>query len=122
SGVSLRPKTRTPFDVGSRNTRIRDGVFEFMAVEPGSYIVETDANLGNWDWKTGELRTSTATLFARRAIEVGGRDIDDLTLELKPAIEVTGRIHMDGKVSKGLLVSLASSSVYLRRRSEAEPA
>ncbi|HEV8147896.1 MAG TPA: carboxypeptidase-like regulatory domain-containing protein, partial [Bryobacteraceae bacterium] len=122
SGVHLNHKDSTHFDPTSRTARIRDGAFEFNAVEPGSYIVETDPNLGDWDQKTGELRTSTATLFARRAIEVGLRDIDDLTLELKPATEVTGKIHMDGKVSKGLLVSLESSSVYLRRRSEAEPA
>jgi hypothetical protein len=122
SGVHLNHKDLPHFDATSRTARIRDGAFELNAVEPGSYIVETDPNLGNWDQKTGELRTRTATLFARRAIEVGSRDIDDLTLELKPATEVTGKIHMDGKVSKGLLVSLESSSVYLRRRSEAEPA
>ena len=122
SGVHLRPKTPTPFDVGSRTARIRDGAFEFYAVEPGSYVLETDPNLSSWDQKTSEICTSTATLFARRAIEVGGQDINDLTLELKPVIEFIGKIHIDGKVSKGLLVSLISASVFLQRTPEAEPA
>jgi len=122
SGVYLKTNPRAQPDVGFRTATIRNGAFEFTAVEPGSYFLETDPNLSTWDRKNREFRTTTATLFGRRTIEIGAHDIDDLTLELKPAIEVTGKIHMDGKVRKGLFVSLDSSSVYLRGTLEAEPA
>ncbi len=122
SEVYLKRKNSNEFFVESQSTNVRDGVFEFAAVEPGSYFVETSPNLVRWDRKTGETQTSTATLFGRQAVEVSGRNIDDLVLTLQPAIEVTGKIRMDRlKPSKDLRVKL-SSSTYLRRPPEAEPA
>ena len=119
--VALKPKHSDEFGTGSQSTRVKDGVFEFAAVEPGSYIVETNPNLFNWDMKTGETHITTASLFGRRAVEVAGRNIDDLGLSLEPMIEISGKICMDGvKPAKGLRVAL-SSSTYVRRLPEAGP-
>jgi hypothetical protein len=119
--VYLKRKDSTVFS-GAGQSKVHDGDFEFAAVEPGSYFVETSPNLVSWDNRTGEIHTSTAMLFARCAVEVAGQNIDDLALTLMPAVVVTGKVHMDGlKPSKKLRVSL-SSSTYMRRAPEAEPA
>lgn len=74
-----------PFHNSARSVD-REGRFEIEGVRPGSYFL-------------------TATYFdseeeesyeARRAIEVGDSDVEDITLVIEQGVELQGRIHVEG--------------------------
>ena len=77
-GLGMNPnlRARNPGDQGS---------FEIRGVVPGSYDVMATTNNRN------------ARLSARVPIEVGGSDVDNVTLVLSPGYPIAGRIAIDGR-------------------------
>jgi len=83
-----------------------DEKFEFQDVSPGSYVI------------IGMLTAGGKELFIHQPIEVENADIENLNLELLPAIELSGAIRKEGnpsaKMPDGLRVMLDSDTGFER--------
>ncbi len=102
-------------DDGSQRTVVattvaaQDGLFSFVAVPSGHYAVR--AQLG-----TGVTSLALRKLWAETTVDVvGGRDVRDLELNLRPAMNIYGRVNYEGRnpsaeERQGLHVRLLSSS------------
>jgi hypothetical protein len=62
-----------------------DGTFEITGVTPGSYTLTTD------------FFGSGRHLIGRKAVDVGGADIEGIVMQLEPGFTVTGNIRMETK-------------------------
>ena len=60
------------------------GEFEVARVFPGSYIL------------SATTRRSTEGLYAREVLQVGGNDIDDLLVALRPGVSLAGVVRIEG--------------------------
>jgi hypothetical protein len=69
------------------SSRIADGSFDFR-VPPGSYVLSG---------QKVRQTTQERDMYARMTLEVGNRDIDDVTLALKPSFSLSGRITIEGR-------------------------
>ena len=81
----IRRGSGTP-GLASRSTSVRDGEFSFDGVLPGTYTLETKP----------AAQEGHPTLVGCEVISVGGGDLDRLVVEMKPAIELHGRVVVDG--------------------------
>jgi hypothetical protein len=72
-----------------------DGAFTFTSVTPGTYtlLVRTAASLGA---RGAPPATPGPVLFAMATVEVNGEDIDGLSMALRPAPTVRGRVTVPG--------------------------
>jgi uncharacterized protein (DUF2141 family) len=84
NSIGLRPSSTPP---GA------DGRFTFRGVVPGTYVLTS--RVGGRSPGPGMSATSPASLWARTRVEVNGDDIDGLTLTLRPALTVRGRLVLD---------------------------
>jgi carboxypeptidase family protein len=82
----IRRGSRTP-GLSARVTSVRDGEFSFEGVLPGDYNLETKP--------TGETKGSRP-LVGCQVISVGHADLDRVVVEMKPAIELSGRVLVEG--------------------------
>jgi hypothetical protein len=83
---------RTPSVSGSLTSGrpSSDGTFEIQGVLPGSYfLVATERNLGGG-------RNGVSLTGGRTPIEVGGSDLERLTVVLAPVIEIAGELVLEG--------------------------
>jgi hypothetical protein len=65
------------------------GRFEIAGALPGSYYVIATARLGPSD----DIRI----MGGRTAVDVGGSDVDNLAVTLRPAIDITGTLTVEGR-------------------------
>ena len=68
-----------------------DGSFDLMRIPPGGYTVEAFRRLGDGH----VILPDELGLWARTRLEVGGQDITDLEVVLRPGVEVKGTIVVD---------------------------
>ena len=66
------------------------GTFEFRGVTPGSYFV-----VGTW-------MTSGKTFTARTAIQVGGSNIEGISLTIRGGVPVRGRVRVEGESTESI--------------------
>ena len=64
----------------------KDGTFQIRGVPPGSYYIMASFR----------ERDSSNWLHARREIDVGNVDIEDLTLSVLPGVDILGRLTWEG--------------------------
>ena len=81
---------------------MQQGMFVARGLRPGAYVLGADT----WD---GEKRSS-----ARLPIDVGSEPLDNLNLTLVPAIDVPGRVRVDGTAQ----TNLTSLLVVLQSRTD----
>ena len=67
-----------------------EGDFELVGVLPGSYIL------------AAHLNANGKTLTARRPLEVGSANLEDVALHFSPGVTVAGRIRVDGDTKQDL--------------------
>lgn len=84
--VVLLPRSaRTPMRGRAREDSVeRDGTFELAGVSPGSYIL------------TAMRYEEGATYSAREPLEVGGSDVEGVTLALTPSGVLSGKLVVEG--------------------------
>ena len=107
-GVSLQLQPEQPagmqFGIAPRGARgsataRADGQFEFTAVAPGRYVLTT------------RLGTQEGILWSREYVDVAGQDLNGLSIVMKPAMTISGRVLIDSGATIDLLrVSLSLSS------------
>jgi len=71
-------------NLAARSTGLQAGEFEFDQVLPGVYILETTPD------------GSVPALVGRQIISVGNADLDRVVVEMKPGIELRGRVLVEG--------------------------
>jgi protocatechuate 3,4-dioxygenase beta subunit len=83
----------------SRGTSVTpEGTFEFRGVTPGSYFVIAQVN------------AQGKNFAARTAIQVGGSNVEGITLPLRGGVPVSGRVRVEGETTQ----AIASVHVLLR--------
>lgn len=75
---------------GNWSVRQDNETFEFINVHPGSYVV------------VGRVDEDGKISVGRQAVEVVNADVEGVTLNLAPASEVTGVVHLEGTAPKAL--------------------
>ena len=73
--------------LSAQSTGVKAGEFSFEGVLPGSYILETKPVAGTHDHPP---------LVGYQIITVGNGDLDRVVVEMKPGIELSGRIIVEG--------------------------
>ena len=73
--------------ISARSTGLSDGKFSFNDVSPGSYVLETKSTAEPED---------RPPMVGRQIISVGGRDLNGVVLELRPGIELSGAVIVEG--------------------------
>ena len=79
------------------------GSFEFRDMAPGSYEIVATAN------------AASGRLAASASVEIGGRDIDEVTLVLQPQLSINGKISVENMQADSANMNLAGTRVELRR-------
>lgn len=74
------------------STRIRDGVFRFANVLPGTYLIQTNPNDLTRDAETAGYRK--VGLYGRLLVVVGESDVQDVNVRLGSGGEIAGRFQM----------------------------
>jgi protocatechuate 3,4-dioxygenase beta subunit len=83
----------------SRGTAVTpEGAFDFRSVTPGSYFLIAQVN------------AQGKNIAARMTIQVGGSNVEGITLPLRGGVPVSGRVRVDGETTP----SIASVQVLLR--------
>jgi hypothetical protein len=83
----------------SRGTAVTpEGTFDFRGVTPGSYFLIAQVN------------AQGKNFAARLAIQVGGANIEGITLPIRGGVPVSGRVRVEGETTQ----SIASVRVLLR--------
>ena len=72
--------------LASRTVGVNQGAFEFDHVLPGSYILQA----------TPDGMSASTLLVGRGAVSVGSSDVEGVVLEMKPAVDLTGKIIIEG--------------------------
>jgi hypothetical protein len=103
-----------------------EGRFVFPAVPPGQYILNAHRvprpvmqtiNVNSGMTVITSLRSDAVsaapTFFAEMPLAVGGSDLDDLTLALRPGARVSGRVEFDGAAPRPPPQRLAQLAVQL---------
>ncbi len=87
ASVVLIPRRTGAMGIGMNRARaqISQGRFELRGVVPGSYDV------------VATLTDRTNRMTGRVAVDVGGADVDNVTLVLSPGFPVSGRLAIEGK-------------------------
>jgi Carboxypeptidase regulatory-like domain len=84
-GVILTPAGADQSAGADRAATARpSGAFDFSRVAPGSYVMHASLSRDRH-------------LMARLPIEVGQADVDGVSLQLEPAVNFTGAIHLESK-------------------------
>jgi hypothetical protein len=98
--LSLRGGSRFPT---SRTTAVSDaGAFEFSGLLPGSYLL----NVFNTPDRDNGLSGQTA-------VEVGGANVENVTLVTKPYIKIAGRVAIEGRLSSASDADLSRLNVLI---------
>ena len=89
---------------GSRMNLVRgvDGFFEFSGLLPGTYVISTQGGVQ----LNGRNLFPDTGLVARRIVNVGDKNVDDVILQLAPPAEVAGTIRMDGTTAAGVVATV----------------
>ncbi len=74
---------------GDRSAQVRDGVFEFVNVLPGAYVIRTSPG--------SRLDSRTTPAFCSYPITVRNQDVDGVVVSLSGGLELTGNIKMEGR-------------------------
>src|ERR1039458_6888776 len=83
----------------SRGTAVTpEGTFDFRSVTPGSYFL-----IAQWN-------AQGKNFAARMAIQVGGANIEGITLPIRGGVPVSGRVRVEGETTQ----SIGSVQVLLR--------
>ncbi|HEV3330571.1 MAG TPA: carboxypeptidase regulatory-like domain-containing protein [Bryobacteraceae bacterium] len=82
----IRRGSQTP-GLPARAASVRGGEFSFEGILPGDYIIEA---------KPAAETEGRRSLVGCEPISVGQADVDRLVLQMKPAIELSGRVIIDG--------------------------
>jgi hypothetical protein len=69
-----------------------DGRFGLASLMPGRYVIEAQTA----QIRDPETRALPPLLWGRAEVEVGGRDLADVTVTLRPAGSVSGTVRFDG--------------------------
>ncbi len=77
----------------SYSAQARNGAFEFNGVRPGSYVIYAGQTYDH-DQQTGDYRRIPLSCFY--PVAISGDDLENLVLQLKAGIQLTGRIKLDG--------------------------
>jgi hypothetical protein len=98
---------------GGSNWSVRQDneTFEFVDVLPGSYVVVARVDEGG------------KTSIGRQSVEVVNADVEGVTLNMAPAVEVTGVVHVEGtapKALENLRVTLQPETLAMFGQSSAE--
>ena len=110
AGGDTPPRTNLSVIIAARNATVAgsfftrgaavtpQGTFEFRGVAAGSYFV------------VGAVNSPGKTLTARMAIQVGGSNIEGISLTVRGGVPVSGRVRVEGETTK----SIASVRVLLQ--------
>jgi hypothetical protein len=99
----------------------RGGSFEFANVPAGSYSIRVDPTQTSFDRRNWTMSSKRAKLFCNYAVNVGGKNLDDLVVPLNPGATITGRIIAGGmKFEKNPHVSLEAVDNFVRPIPEAD--
>jgi hypothetical protein len=94
--------TRSAMGAGgntSRGTAVTpEGTFDFRGVTPGSYFLIAQVN------------AQGKSFAARMAIQVGGANVEGITLPIRGGVPVSGRVRVEGETTQ----SIGSVQVLLR--------
>ena len=83
------------------------GGFAFLGVPPGNYILRQ----GN-RFLQRPLREGRPSYWVSQPLSVGTQDIEDLTIELRHALVIEGRVTLRGKLAVPPLVGIAFETPY----------
>lgn len=83
-----------------------DGTFEFPSVWPGDWIIRVES-----DSVRDEIRQEDIILFGSATISLGGRDLDDLKLQLRVPVDLSGTVD-GGDTSQFVAVTLTGETGY----------
>src|SRR5207248_407059 len=101
--VSITPRESIGFSGPNRPTPIDPkGNFEIRGIAPGSYTLVASLYDGNKSYTT------------RQPIDAGGANIENLNLTIKPGMELTGQVRIDGQAA----ATLSNIRVNLRPRDQ----
>ncbi len=98
--VSIAPRDSVGYPGYRPSPADASGNFEIRGVAPGSYVL------------TAMSMSRGGAVTARLPLEVGGTNIDNISITIQPPVTVTGRVRADG----GTDVPLANIRVMLRPR------
>lgn len=81
-----------------------DGTFEIRGLLPGSYdvIARLPASTG-WGPQNGPDRATNPWAFGRTTVEVGGADVEGVTVAVHQGVDVKGHVTVDGKAEPAAL-------------------
>jgi protocatechuate 3,4-dioxygenase beta subunit len=100
--INVMLSARNAMVVGAGYTRgasvTPQGTFEFRGVTPGSYFV------------VAAINTPGKSFTARAAIQVGGSNIEGISLTIRGGVPVSGRVRVEGETT----ASIASVRVVLQ--------
>jgi len=98
--IALLPRdgTMIPDLVSGNITAAADGAFVVRGLLPGSYdlIARLPAPLG-WGPQNGPERATNPWAFGRVPVEIGGADVDNVSVVVHQGVDVTGRVTVDGQ-------------------------
>lgn len=101
-GLTLLPEGEEPLFLGVGGGNIKpDGTFDFSGVAAGTYVLKYVQISGD------------AAKGGRRMVEVGDRDVDDITIATTMPAVVRGRVQIEGTAPDNKAVSLRSLHVAL---------
>jgi polysaccharide lyase family 4-like protein len=97
--LSLLPRdaTMVPDLVTGNIVANQDGTFQIRGVLPGSYdlVARLPASVG-WGPQNGPERATNPWALGKTAVEVGGADVDGVTVNVHQGVDVHGRVTVDG--------------------------
>jgi len=104
------------------SARIEKGEFEFSGIPPGAYLLSSAGETGTSDYETGKYFSGPARFHARQRLDVADRDVEGVVVQLLPAIELSGVLHLENvRIEKPPVVRLGPDEYLSPRRIEAEP-
>jgi Polysaccharide lyase family 4, domain II len=74
-----------------------DGTFQIHGVLPGSYdlVARLPASIG-WGPQNGPERATNPWAFGKATVEVGGADVDGVSVTVHQGLDIHGRVTVDG--------------------------
>lgn len=89
----------TFFDRSMTSPQGRDGKFEIRGVTPGAYYV------------SAQYYEDNTRYIGRVAVTVGNSNVEDVEVAIKPGVEITGNVRLEGDTNN---TDLSATSIFLQ--------